>query len=144
MNKKLYINIAIIVVVGMIAFYGGIKYAQSTSSKSTLSTQNLSPEQRQQILSGGPNGVRRSGINSSDQFINGEIISKDDKSITVKLRDGGSKIIFFSNTTNIGKTTDGVAADLEVNKEVSVSGTANSDGSVTAQNIQIRPTTVKQ
>jgi hypothetical protein len=146
MNKKLYIITVAIVVVGAISFYGGMKYGQSTASKNNSGMpnfQNLSSDQRQQMF-GGVNGTRRNTTNSGSQFINGEIISKDDKSITVKLRDGGSKIIFFSNTTNIGKTTDGVAADLEVNKEVSVSGTANSDGSVTAQNIQIRPTTVKQ
>jgi hypothetical protein len=142
MNKKLYIITAAIVVVGAISFYGGMKYGQSTTSKNNSGMpnfQNLTSDQRQQML-GGTNGTRRSATNAGSQFINGEIISKDDKSIIVKLRDGGSKIIFLSNTTSIGKTTDGVVGDLEVGEDVSVNGTANSDGSVVAQNIQIRPT----
>lgn len=143
MNKKLYIiTAATVVVVGATSFYGGMKYGQSSGSKNNSGMpnfQNLTSDQRQQML-GGTNSTRRSGTNAGSQFINGEIISKDDKSITVKLRDGGSKIIFLSNTTSIGKTTDGVVGDLEVGKDVSVNGTANSDGSVVAQNIQIRPT----
>ena len=72
-------------------------------------------------------------------FVTGEIISQDDKSITVKLRDGGSKIIFFSDTTSISKMADGVKTDLAVGKEITATGSANSDGSITAQSIQIRP-----
>ena len=47
-------------------------------------------------------------------MIAGEIISKDDKTITLKDRAGGSKIVFFSDKTAIAKTTDGALADLTV------------------------------
>ncbi|OIO07392.1 hypothetical protein CO115_00755 [Candidatus Falkowbacteria bacterium CG_4_9_14_3_um_filter_36_9] len=55
------------------------------------------------------------------------------------MRDGGSKIVFLSDSTSIGKTTDGTVADLEAGKQVTINGKDNSDGSVTAQSIQIRP-----
>jgi hypothetical protein len=71
--------------------------------------------------------------------VNGDIISKDDKSVTVKNRAGGSQIIFFAPSTAIGKTTSGTAADLTVGENIMVNGTANPDGTITATNIQIRP-----
>src|SRR3989338_4027104 len=152
MNKLIAIVIAVAVVVGGGAFFGGMKYAESKSLRGRVSQadfqnlQNLSPEERQQLLQelganagagfrGGAGGGQRGG----GGLTAGEIIAKDDKSITVKLSDGGSKIIFLSDSTTISKMTDGTKSDLEIGKQVTVNGSANSDGSVTAQNIQLRP-----
>src|SRR3990167_7256783 len=157
MNKLITIVIATAVVVGGVAFFGGMKYAESKSPRGRVSQadfqnlQNLSPEERQQRLQelganagagfrGGAGGGQRSG----GGFTTGEIISKDDKSITVKLRDGGSKIVFLPDSTEITKSAAGSLSDLEIGKNISVNGTANSDGSVTAQMIQIRPTLPNQ
>ena len=152
MNKLIAIVIAVAVVVGGGAFFGGMKYAESKSLRGRVSQadfqnlQNLSPEERQQRLQelganagagfrGGAGGGQRGG----GGLTAGEIIAKDDKSITVKLSDGGSKIVFLSDSTTISKMTDGTKSDLEIGKQVTVNGSANSDGSVTAQNIQLRP-----
>ena len=103
---------------------------------------NLSPEERQVRTAqmggfGGLNGQR--GPRSGGGFVAGEILSLDDKSMTLKLRDGGSKIIFISARTSVAKTIEGSVKDLTVGEEVSATGEANPDGSVTAQSIQIRP-----
>ena len=152
MNKLIAIVIAVAVVVGGGAFFGGMKYAESKSPQGRVSQadfqnlQNLSPEERQQRLQelganagagfrGGAGGGQRGG----GGLTAGEIIAKDDKSITVKLSDGGSKIVFLSDSTTISKMTDGTKSDLEIGKQVTVNGSADSDGSVTAQNIQLRP-----
>lgn len=128
MNKNFKITVLIIVlaIVGAGAFYGGMIYAKNNKQQRIFSGQNFPGMQ---------NGARPNGGN----FISGEIISKDDKSITLKMRDGGSKIIFYSASTEVGKFVSGTIEDLNNGETVSVTGTSNQDGSVTAQSIQVRP-----
>lgn len=71
--------------------------------------------------------------------VNGEIISADDKSITVKLPDNSSKIVLLTDTTIINKSAEGAKEDLKTGEKVALFGTENSDGTVTAQNIQLNP-----
>ena len=71
--------------------------------------------------------------------VNGEIISQDDKSITVKLQDGSSRIVLLTDNTAVNKSAEGTKSDLKVGERVAVFGTENSDGSVTAQNVQLNP-----
>lgn len=151
-NKNVITTIVVALVVGGIGFFGGMKYGQSRALSPQV-LQSMTQAQRQQLFSsfsggqgGGAGGAgfggRRNGGAGSQGgagFVNGQVISKDDKSITVKLNSGGSKIVFYSSTTNVGKTVQGSASDLAVGDNVVVNGTANSDGSVTAQNVQIRP-----
>ena len=66
-------------------------------------------------------------------------MSMDGNSITVKLQDGQSKIIILSDTTEINQASKAAKTDLSAGKQVAVFGTENSDGSVTAQNIQLNP-----
>jgi hypothetical protein len=146
MKKILPILILTVLIVGGGAFFAGMKYGQSrgSNSLSRADFQNLSPEERQQRMqqTGTVGGFRgMGGNNRGNDFVLGEIISKDDASITVKLLDGGSKIVFFSNSTSITKSTDGAFGDLETGKTIMINGITNSDGSVTATNIQIRPET---
>lgn len=82
-------------------------------------------------------GRMQSGGQGRGGMLLGEVIAKDDKSITVKTIDGGSKIIFYSDTTTINTSISGSASDLTVGKQVRVNGPDNADGSVAAQNIQI-------
>jgi hypothetical protein len=149
--KKIVPMIIGVIAVGAISFYGGVKYSESNFSArggSAWGGQNLTPEQRQQMFQQG--GVRtgrngtgvnipRGGDGAGMNLINGEVISKDDKSITIKLRDGGSKIVFFSDKTSITKTAVGIQSDVVVGEQVMVNGTANVDGSVAASIIQLRP-----
>lgn len=119
-------------------FYGGIKYQQPQ-----LQTQRAQAAGRfGQFAQGGANGTARPGTFARAQnggATNGEIVSKDDSSLTLKLRDGGSKNIFYSSSTTIGKMTDGSPDDLAEGINVNIVGTTNQDGSITADSIQIRP-----
>ena len=136
MNKTISIAAIIVVLVGAGSFYGGMKYAQNQAA---TSRQQFTQQFRGGSGGAGGAGVQRAGIGGAGGFVTGDIISKDDKSITVKLNDGGSKIVFFSDSTNIGTIAKGQSSDLVVGKQVSINGSANSDGSVTAQMIQLRP-----
>lgn len=142
MNKKISLIVGFIVVAG-ICFYGGLKYASASKSSTQA---NLTPragstfgsqfgEQRTSRGSGtNPNGV-------GGGFTTGQIISKDDKSITVSLVGGGSKIIFFDSSTKVSKSVEGTSADLTTGTMVSITGSVNTDGSMSAQSVQIRPAT---
>ena len=140
MKKTILSFIIGAVIFGGISFYAGSKYSKN-GGRGGLS--NLSPEERQkrvqELGAAGVNGFRgRTGGQQGGGFVGGEIISKDEKSFTVKMREGGSKIVFFSNSTEISKSAKGSFQDLNSGAQVLVNGTANSDGSLTAQTVQIR------
>jgi hypothetical protein len=152
MNKNHYIAVlAIVIIVGGGAFYGGMQYGASKTKATQVAARGnfgggAGANGGQRSSQGGQNGGQRmaGGANVSGGFVNGSIISKDDKSITVKTQDGSSKIIFFSDSTTVGKATSGYVSDLSTGQQVMVSGKANSDGSIAAQNIQIRPAEANQ
>lgn len=128
----LVIVVGLIIVVGIGSFYGGMKYGQNRNGMDKFSPQNFN--------GGNFQGNRKNGAGAQKglAFLNGEILSKDDKSVTIKLRDGGSQIIFFTASTTIGKITEGADSDLEVGKQITVNGATGSGGSVVAQSVQIR------
>lgn len=142
MKKQIITIIGITATVVGGSFYAGVKYGQNkifSSRGGAAAFANLSPGERQARMQqfGGGMGTRAGG-RADGGFVSGEIISKDDKSITIKLRDGGSKIVFYSGSTEIGKSVNGTTGDLSNGKTVMINGKANSDGSITAQLIQIR------
>ncbi len=131
MNKKIgLVVIGILVLVGV--FYIGMVYGKSQIPARGQGSQAFGLNGRSTA------GGMRNGGNFGGMTV-GEILSKDAQSITLKLRDGSSKIIFYTDKTPIEKNVSGVSTDLVVGKQVSVTGTANPDGSLTAQSVQIRP-----
>lgn len=131
------LTVIISAIVGAGSFYGGMKYAQNK--------QNSNRQARFMMQTGGQQGAAFAGgqvgrmQRNGGGFIMGEIISKDDKSVTVKLQDGGSKIIFVSSDTKISKNAEGSINDIQVGTSISANGTINQDGSVSANSIQVRP-----
>ena len=59
--------------------------------------------------------------------------------MSVKIQDGSTKLVLFTDKTPISKATTGVTTDLQPGTTVLVFGQDNSDGTVTAQNIQLNP-----
>ncbi len=83
--------------------------------------------------------VGRVGVGRNGNGAAGTILSVDANSMTVKLADGGSKIVLLTGSTSINKATEGTVTDLTVGERVSAFGTTNTDGSITATNVQINP-----
>ncbi len=139
-NKKIVLSVVVCLVVASVGFWSGITYGSLKSSSDKLTD-------RAQI-GFGQNGVNkigggmRGGANGGG-FVSGEILAKDDTSITVKENSGGSKIIFFSPSTKIEKNVDGTSADLIIGKQVTTVGASNPDGSISSTSIQLRPTSIK-
>lgn len=121
--QNIFIILALIFAFTAAGFYAGMKYQQSKRPQGRFG--NFQPGQFGQ----------RQGFRP----VNGEIIAVDDKSITVKLNDESSKIIFFTDNTAINKSSKGSREDLKVGEKVAVFGIENSDGTITAQNIQLNP-----
>src|SRR3989338_4121660 len=130
-NKIILSVIAGVIVVGGGAFYAGTKYAGVSSIPSGNFTGQMRGNQNGVI------GVGMRGGQALSEVTMGEIISKDDASITVKLPDGGSKIVFFTDSVAVTKNTTGSITDLVVNENVVVNGSVNSDGSINALTIQL-------
>ena len=128
MNKKIII---ISVVVAGVSFYGGTLYGKSSATAQATAD-------RQARMAQGGAGQQR-GARNGGGFVTGQVVSKDAGSMVLVLRDGGSKNVFFSTSTQVMKSTAGSLNDLVVGMDVSINGSANSDGSVTAQSVQLRP-----
>ena len=129
-NNSILMIIGIAIVALGVGFFGGMKYQQS--QRQSFSRQF---GMNQQQGTRGGNGSVRGGFRP----VNGEILSTDANSITVKLPDGSSKIVLLSDKTEINKASVATVTDLTAGEKVSVFGTENTDGSVSATSVQLNP-----
>jgi hypothetical protein len=142
MKKQLLLTIGIVLLVGGIAFYVGMKYNQS--AKSAVSG-NGAYQQRTGSFNGTQRAISGSGQGLSGQggLSSGEIISKDGNMLTIKLRNGGTALVLLSASTVVNKYSPGELNDLVVGDQVMVSGEKGADGSLSAKSVQIQPSAPK-
>ena len=138
----------VVVAVGVGAFFGGKAAGGGTPSAAEAMkvVSNLTAAQRQALAqssggtgtaTGAPTGAPTGGFTGTGgNMTSGSIVSSDANSMTIKLTSGSTKIVLFSDSTTISVSKTGSASDLTAGQEVRVSGTTNSDGSITASNIQ--------
>jgi hypothetical protein len=128
----------VVVAVGLGCLFGGRAWGASGSDdngKNRTAGQNWGN-------GNGPSGMPGEG---SGQFggrngggmVIGSIIAVDATSITVKTSDGSTKIVFVGSSATISLATTGSASDLKTGENVVVSGTTNTDGTVTANSIRL-------
>lgn len=135
--------LVLLVVFSTASFFVGTKYQQNKIT--TGFNQRMANDG-----SGMGQGMGRNNTNNTDTVKNrgqtpgfrqtvGEIISLDDKSITVKMIDGSSKIVLISDSTTVNQSVTASKNDLKVGISVAVRGDQNTDGSVSSSNIEINP-----
>jgi hypothetical protein len=134
MKNNLVITIIVAVIVGGAAFFGGMQYQKyqvpSFAGRPGAFGQRMMGQ-------GGTIGTGQGGTPMrSGSFASGEITSIDSNTITIKTQDGSSKIIIYSDSTKVNKTSDGSKSDLKVGERITAVGTESS-GSITAQDISI-------
>jgi hypothetical protein len=132
MNKNQLIGVIVaLVVVGGGAFYGGMSYAGSQT-----------PAKSNTFAAGAGGFAGRTGARGAagGGFTAGTIVASSNGSISIQQQNGSStEIVLVGPSTQILKTVAGSASDLSVGTTVTITGTGNSDGSMTANSIQIRP-----
>lgn len=135
-NVKTIVPIILILVGLGVGFFGGYEYRNYRLNQA-----------RGGFAAGGANGAQRfiggtraAGQNGAGRnAVEGSILSIDNNSITVKLTDGSTKIVILSGSTTYSNTATASQTDLKTGSTVAVFGAPNSDGSVTATNVQINP-----
>ncbi len=136
-QKQLIIGVIVTIVLMVGSFYAGRISVSTTNSAAPFDGPLGMNGQGRGAMGAGGRTQNNPGLRGN--LTSGEIISKDDKSLTIKLNDGGSKIVYFSASTTISQMSTTSPADLSVGQSVSATGSTNSDGSVSAQMIQVRP-----
>jgi hypothetical protein len=137
--KKSIVWIVAIVAVGVVGFIAGMQLGPSIKGTTTTTAGNARP--RGQFPEGftppaGMAGQPGAGMRGGGVVV-GKVVSSDDKSITVKLAQGGSQTVYVSSSTVYNELAKVGPADVSVGTTITASGTAADDGSVTARTIMI-------
>jgi hypothetical protein len=128
--------IVVILIVGGGAFWGGMAYAQGQTPTRGAGAAGFTRG------AGGAGGsfAGRTGGAAGGGFTTGQIVSVGNGTITIQSATASStEIVLVGSSTQVQKTVAGSMSDLTTGTQVVVTGTPNSDGSLTAQSIQIRP-----
>ncbi|MCX6784197.1 MAG: DUF5666 domain-containing protein [candidate division WWE3 bacterium] len=128
-KNNIIITAVIAVIVAAGSFFGGYKYSQS----------KLATRTGARNMTGQFGGANAAGTRGAFRPVVGDVLSADSKSLTVKQTDGSSRVVILSTATQINQAASASASDIKAGSKVAVYGTTNTDGSVTAQSVQINP-----
>ncbi len=136
MRNKIIILCVLFLLVGAGCFFAGLKYGQRNNQQNFSGNFFKGSNINQQAAGG--NEMRRR-LSQPNNIVVGEIIKKEEGSLVIKLKDGGSKIILFSQDVPIMRMASSTVDQLQSGVNIMVTGTQNEDGSFSAESIQIRP-----
>lgn len=146
MSKKawIWVIIAVIVVAGG-SFWGGMTYAQSKTA--SAATTRFGSGASTFATRGGFGGT--AGAAAGGGTI-GTVIQVGNDTFTVQLPSStsttaatGTKLVLVNSSTELDELESVPFSNLQVGQTVTVAGAANSDGSITASSVMIRPATTR-
>lgn len=136
MDRKMIVAVLITAIVfGAVGFGGGMMIGKKSASPGVSG--------RMMGANGTPGGfpgqdAQSGGGNfSTGNVAVGKVTDKDDKSFTLKLADGSTRVVYYSSSTTFSKTETVTAGDVSVDTTVSAMGTATSGGDLTATRVTI-------
>ncbi len=155
MKKWLLLSVVTVLALGVVAAGCGGSGDATTPEEALAVLQNLSDEELQELRDSGaltdllgamtgrnaagtgqrPTGM--AGAGGAGGMAVGTILDKDADSLTIETSDGGSRIVFYSDSTEVSISEEGTTSDLATGETVSVTGATNDDGTMTASRIQV-------
>lgn len=129
MNKIVITALICIIVAGGAGFFIGKNSTLAANSTYQMNGASGGNFQRGQGRFGGRIG----------KGVRGKVINSDNNSLTVQSNDGTSTIVITSGNTMYYKSAAAGKSDVNIGDNVMVFGQKNSDGSVTAQVVQLNP-----
>ena len=133
MNKKIIGIASVALIIGI-----GAGYLGANALRPATPAQNARGD-----FAGGMRGAGLPGQGGAagGGLLSGTVAKEDAGSITLNTRDGSSHVVLVTPATTVQKSVSGVLSDVAVGSTIIVTGTTNSDGSVSASSIQLRPAT---
>ncbi len=131
--KQVVISVVLVALGGAGGFWGGTVY-----QKSKLPTRpDFSSLSVGEMPTGASGANRRAGGSNGPGGLTGEITAKDDTSLTIKTSNGSTQTAYYSELTEVVTDQAADKADLKTGTKVTVTGTPNSDGSLTANTVRL-------
>lgn len=143
-------QIVVAAVIGLMLLGGGFAAGMTYGKNGTAAAASASPSDRGAGRGQGNGAGARFGQGGANgqELLTGQIISVNDGSITVQVRQPGqngaspttsSQIVLLGSNTRIVKTTESdiKASDLKANDQIQIVGTTDASGNVSATAIVI-------
>jgi pectate lyase len=138
MKKNQYILILVALLIAGLSFFAGTRYQLNRLNNSRMvGEKSMIGNQRGQQFAVSSDTKSSQNNLSGGTMISGELLSQDEQSLTVKIADGSTKIVIVADSTIYKKSSDAALTDLTIGENLSILGTNNTDGSVTAKTITI-------
>lgn len=145
MNKMRWAVVIVAIVFAGVGFWGGTLYASSTKAETTATSRFGAGAAG---FAGRTGGAGFTGATGDGTV--GTVIALGNGTFTVQLPSStsttattGTKLVLVDNATEIDELESVPVSNIKVGQSVTVAGSSNSDGSVTATSVMIRPATTR-